>query len=347
MKHSKKDSHIKHVEEKRNQIKIDKFISDEQRSIEKQVKQAELTMVMFCICHNLPFLLMDFLPNLLIACCPDSRIAKSIKCGRTKATQLADTLGKKACEKIISDMRNSKFSLIVDETTDVSTKACLVLVVRYFDKVSKTVKDRFLGLLHLAKSDAESIYQTIIAFLDAINILIDNLIGLATDGGSTMAGHLTGLKTRLKRDTDFFYMKCTCHSLHLCSSYACKYLPDKIESLCRKIYNFFSHSPKRISEFKEFQEYCSIKPHKILGLSLTRWLALEKVISRIIEQWQALQLYFISCSMEVNGVKSSEIANLMGNADTKVYMMFLSYILKIINNLNKEFQSEKVRLPYL
>lgn len=28
-------------------------------------------------------------------------------------------------------------------------------------------------------------------------------------------------------------------------------------------------------------------------------------------------------------------------------LIFLSYILKIINDLNKEFQSEKVRLPYL
>lgn len=31
----------------------------------------------------------------------------------------------------------------------------------------------------------------------------------------------------------------------------------------------------------------------------------------------------------------------------KVYLLFLSYISNIINSLNKEFQSEKVRLPYV
>lgn len=35
------------------------------------------------------------------------------------------------------------------------------------------------------------------------------------------------------------------------------------------------------------------------------------------------------------------------NESSKIYFLFLSYILPIINNLNKEFQSERSRLPYL
>lgn len=345
--HATKSAHVQRLEQKKNQVQLDQFFTEEQRSLDKQVMQAELTLVMFCICHNLPFLLMDFLPFLLRECCPDSRIAKLIKCGRTKATQLADTLGGKARENITSTMQSSKFSLIVDETTDVSDRKCLVLVVRYFDRISKSIKDRFLSLLELVQADAKSIYETIKAFFDKNNIPIENLIGLATDGASTMAGELNGLKTKLKRDTDFFYIKCTCHSLHLCSSYACKKLPLDVENLCRKVYNFFAHSSKRIHELKEFQEYCNSEPHKMLGLSVTRWLALEAVVSRIIEQWKPLQLYFLSCALEVNGGKPIEISNLLANEEIRVYMMFLSYILKIINNLNKEFQSETVRLPYL
>lgn len=76
-------------------------------------------------------------------------------------------------------------------------------------------------------------------------------------------------------------------------------------------------------------------------------MALENVINRIIEQWPALQLYFIAEYFEVHGVKAGEIGELMADPSIKVYFFFLSYILNIINTLNKEFQSEKVRLPYV
>ena len=57
---------------------------------------------------------------------------------------------------------------------------------------------------------------------------------------------------------------------------------------------------------------------------------------------QALSLY-----VEVNNIKPNEVSNLMINSEVKIYLFFLNYILKIINILNTEFQSEQIRLPYL
>ncbi|KAL7725542.1 hypothetical protein ACLKA6_013897 [Drosophila palustris] len=65
-------------------------------------------------------------------CCPDSKIAKDIKCGRTKATQLTKELGSKSSQSIVNDLKSTKFSLIVEQTTDVSNRKALVLVARYF-----------------------------------------------------------------------------------------------------------------------------------------------------------------------------------------------------------------------
>ncbi|XP_060665423.1 uncharacterized protein LOC132797688 [Drosophila nasuta] len=162
-----------------------------------------------------------------------------------------------------------------------------------------------------------------------------------------MAGSLSGLKTKMSKNTNLFYMKCTCHSLHLCASYSCKKLPSDVEKLCRNIYSYFAWSSKRVLELKEFQDFCDIKPHKILGLAMTRWLSLEKVICRIVEQWDALQLYFLSQCSEVNNIKPKESANIMLVPEIKAYTLFLTNALKIINELNTEFQSESVRLPYL
>lgn len=142
-KHASKRVHIQNVDRKKNQIKINSFLSEEKENLGKQVYQTELALVMFLIYHNLPFILMDYLPGLLVECCPDSKIARNIKCGRTKATQLAETLGNKAKNDITSTLKTTKFSLIIDETTDVSTKKSLVLVVRYMDKLSRNICDRF------------------------------------------------------------------------------------------------------------------------------------------------------------------------------------------------------------
>lgn len=92
---------------------------------------------------------------------------------------------------------------------------------------------------------------------------------MATDNDSVMAGQLNGLQSKLKSDCPhLFYMKCVCHSLHLCASHACKVLPVKIENLARNIYNYFSHSAKRVEELRDFQKYVNLKPHKILSLSI-------------------------------------------------------------------------------
>lgn len=52
------------------------------------VKSAELKLLMFLHEHNLPFLLIYHLPHLLRSVCPDSQVAKQIKCARTKSTTL-------------------------------------------------------------------------------------------------------------------------------------------------------------------------------------------------------------------------------------------------------------------
>lgn len=88
------------------------------------------------------------------------------------------------------------------------------------------------------------------------------------------------------------FMKCVCHYAHLCVSEACKYLPQSCEDLARNIYNFIKSSSKRQSELVQFQHFMDIEPDKILYSSQTRWLSLGTVVSRLLEQWKALKLYF-------------------------------------------------------
>ncbi|XP_036345793.1 uncharacterized protein LOC118755042, partial [Rhagoletis pomonella] len=126
--HGSLKKHLRNVAKKKNKIQIKQCLKTDQASFKKKVYHAELNLTMFCIQHNLSFLLMDFLPQLLSEYCPDSKIAAALKCGRTKSKVLTDVLGAKAKENIVSVLQTTKFSCIIDETTDVSRKKSLVIV---------------------------------------------------------------------------------------------------------------------------------------------------------------------------------------------------------------------------
>ena len=117
--------------------------------------------------------------------------------------------------------------------------------------------------------------------------------------GSTIPSKL------LKDDIpDLFVLRCTCHSFHLCASYACNKLPRSTEDLARDIYHYFQ-SPKQSSSLKEFQEFTNVKPHKMLHPSQTRWLSLHGVVKRLLEQLPALKLFFTIAVLE-NRLLSAE-----------------------------------------
>lgn len=312
--------------------------------------EAEVICVMYCIQHNLPVSQMDFLPKMIKILCKDSKIAQNIKCGRTKATSMINqVIGPYVKQDISKELRQKNFSLIIDETTDVSTSKCLVLITRHFHNNLGQIVDQFFGLIEVKKSDAEEIFTAIKEHFKSNKIPFQNIIGLASDNAAVMSGNITGVKTKFQNENkDIFFLGCTCHSLHLCASAACKVLPSYIEKVVKNIYNHFSHSPKRVGAFKEFQEYFDVNKHKILGVSSTRWLSLEQVVNRVLEQWEPLMYYFQLYSFEeLNSSNAGDISDFLTNPSNKLYMLFLSYILNIINENNKIFQSEFTKIHLL
>ena len=104
-------------------------------------------------------------------------------------------------------------------------------------------------------------------------------------------------------------MRCVYHSAHLCASEACKVLPRRCKDLVREIFNHFKCSSKRQCELVQFQEFLDLKPHKILHSSQTRWLSLAAVVSHILEQWEALKLYFSDIWLSEKVVSAELIFN--------------------------------------
>ena len=78
----------------------------------------------------------------------------------------------------------------------------------------------------------------------------------------------------------------------------------------------------------------------MLNSSSTRWLSLEAVVSRNLERFDELKMFF---TFQVNydrNQTANRILNHLNDPMTKPILLFLNYVLPLINKLNRTFQSE-------
>lgn len=143
---------------------------------------------------------------------------------------------------------------------------------------------------------------------------------------------------------DLVVLKCICHSLHLCAENACKELPRQLEFFVREIYNYFSHSPKRIAEYKKLYFALTDKnPRKISKLSGTRWLARHDAIPSILNQWSELYEFFKKTKKDDKCFTAEQIVDIMDRPAYKAYLIFLLKTnLDVICKTNILFQSDDI-----
>lgn len=318
------------------------------KSFTDKIKSGEIKMACFLAEHNLPFSLADDLKDLIQSVAQDSKLASELTFGRTKAHAIVTNVtGKVAENQLIEILQKNKFSLIVDESTDRSSIKHLALIVR--TAVDFHVEDSFLCIIPVVDGTATALHNACTKYFEEKNIPYkENMVGFAADGTNSMFGQHHSLSKLFAKDIpNLFLIKCVCHSFHLCASYACKKLPRGVEDFARDVYNYIQNSPKRIGDYKEFQCFVNIKPHKLLHPAQTRWLSLLQVVKRLLEQLPALKLYFQSAVLTDRLLAAQSILDKCLEPTTELYLEFLSFVLPYFNDLNKEMQSESPKLYLL
>lgn len=106
------------------------------------------------------------------------------------------------------------------------------------------------------------------------------------------------------------------------------------------MYTYFSHSAKRKHNFKQAQLLLELKPHKMLHACQTRWLSLHQAVARILEQWEALKLYFTNNVTEERLKSVEYIVEHLNDPSVFLYLNFLIFILLSFSRLNLMFQKD-------
>ncbi|KAK4320475.1 hypothetical protein Pmani_008641 [Petrolisthes manimaculis] len=145
------------------QQKIDSLFKSTGSKVQDVIstKVAELKLTTHLAIHS-PLSLADHLVCLCESAFPDSATASRVKMGATKCTALVTrVLGPTFSEKLIYDMKNSKFSILVDESTDCSNMKHLCIVVRYFSEIQQCIITQYLGLIRIEDASANGLYTAV------------------------------------------------------------------------------------------------------------------------------------------------------------------------------------------
>ncbi|XP_065626701.1 uncharacterized protein LOC112024303 [Quercus suber] len=128
---------------------------------------------------------------------------------------MVNAIARETSKVIINDLDNGFFSILVNESRDISVKEQMALVLRYVNK-ERIIIERFLGIVHVASTTALSLKHAIEGLLCEHNLSLSNLRGQGYDGASNMQGDINGLKTFiLKENKSAFYVHCFAHQLQL------------------------------------------------------------------------------------------------------------------------------------
>ncbi|XP_008179068.1 uncharacterized protein LOC103308104 [Acyrthosiphon pisum] len=126
------------------------FLSTSKDPLDKQVKNAEIKLAAMLAEHNAAFLFIDHLVPVLKEIFPDSLICQRIQLKRTKATNIIkNVIAPSEKVALSTKLKNVKFSVLIDESTDIACQSTMCVVVRYYDIDSKMIVTRFWDLIQV------------------------------------------------------------------------------------------------------------------------------------------------------------------------------------------------------
>ena len=165
-------------------------------------------------------------------------------------------MSKHVLRSLLTNIKAEPFySIIADETTDVSGKEQLAISLRWVTS-SYEIHEDLIGLVYVETTDALTPKTVIKDSLIHCGLSLSSCRGQAYDGAANMAGHLSGVAARIQQEEPkALFVHCFAHSVNLCLQECgrqLKVIRDAL-SLVNEVCNFIRLSPKRLSLFERMK----------------------------------------------------------------------------------------------
>lgn len=227
-------------------------------------------------------------------------------------------LGLSVLRRLLADINRAQwFSLIADEATDLSKKEQLVVCIRWVDEELNIHEDP-VELIHLLKTDAETITSALKDCLIIFSLPISQCCGQGYDGASNMSGHLNGVAARIERDVpSALFVHCFAHCTNLCLQSVgrqCVPVRDALD-LVIEISQLILYSPKRSTLFSTLQSQMSLGSKSLKPVCPTRWTVRTAAISAVLNNYTVLCVAPDEINTETNDDYGRNAGGLLAQID--------------------------------
>ena len=163
LRHKQTKKHESNVATAKKSTKVTQFFSKANETdmhFSKKVATAELQLAGFIVEHELPFAAANHLVEIVKKIGQlHLSVQKGITMKRTKATYtIVEGIGR---EDIIDVLKNQTFSILLDESTDVSVIQMLALVVRYVNANTMQTVDRCFDIIKVLDRTSLELFKAV------------------------------------------------------------------------------------------------------------------------------------------------------------------------------------------
>ncbi len=312
------------------------------------VRELEIRLAVTITCHC-SISTIDHLGEVLVSHGKDT-IFSQLRLHRTKCSKIITRVVAPAMKTALKeDLRGQKFSILVDEATDLGSAKHLCIVIRYLDPKTWNLMTSFLDLVPMVHTTGQDIYDALSTSFLKFQLDLSDCIGLASDGVSCMTGERNSLWSRMReKNKDIIQVKCVCHSLSLAIEKSFDKLPSSLSYLLQEVPSWFAKSAIRRSEYKSLFDIMNPDdqrkgtPQPFQKLSQTRWLVRGKVLNKLLVNWHELVAYFTCVEQNCQSRHRYKVRQLKEMLMDPANFWYVHFALPVVNefeHVNSFFQS--------
>jgi hypothetical protein len=238
-------------------------------------------------------------------------------------------------EHLIAIVNKSKsFTILADETTDVSNKEKMTLCVRYVDLNANKIREDFLQFIEIQNMPGKGLSDVIMKSMTDFGLNTKYLTGQGYDGATAMSGKCNGVQKFIRDEhPSAFYLHRSAHYLNLAITFRCKV--PKVRNCMgtiQSVSNFFGY-PKRqsILRLSIVEIFPQTNRFKLKNLCATRWVDRHDAII-LFEELQPVILHALDrITLWPDSDTSSSASHLLTTIRQLKFQTALAILVKILS----------------
>ncbi|XP_072395401.1 zinc finger MYM-type protein 6-like [Diabrotica undecimpunctata] len=193
----------------------------------------------------------------------------------------------------LCEVESAIFAVQLEESTDITNTAILLVYIRFIDKDNKKLSEEFLtSIVFQGNTTGKDIFKAIDGYLTLKNLSWKDCVGLCSDGAAAMTGHKTGLPSFVREEgnRDIVLTYCIIHREMLAAKRLSPNL-NKVLTTVVKTVNFIKSNALSSRLFALLCEDLGSIHSNLLLHTEVRWLSRSRVLARFYELREKVCMY--------------------------------------------------------